>query len=277
MHRMNPNADAVRWRAWLQALADPGHRLEITTCGFWHCTTWDMGRRTLSEHMLHLIFEGGQIGSIAGVPVRSGPGDALWVPAGTEQVLRKRPEVPRLGKTNVRFRLAGAIPPPLPALLHRCAGAQVHLHHLRRELHLRGPGQEERLRAILVLLFAELWRAQTGSSVGLEPAEQERLLDLVDRDPTARPTPASLARSLGLEPPRFARLFQATYGCPARHWLIRHRIERAAERLVDGNLAIGSVAEEFGYPDLFLFSRQFRRVLGISPRQWRDQPAGGRR
>ena len=88
--------------------------------------------------------------------------------------------------------------------------------------------------------------------------------------------PGGQARSLGQEPLRFTRLFQATYGCPPRQWLIRHRIERAAERLVDGNPHIGSVAEQFGYPDLFLFSRQFRRVMGVSPRQWRDLPPGGR-
>lgn len=254
------------WSRWLTALADPALPLTVTLCGRYRQTGWNMGRRVLDDHMLHLVHEGGQAGSVGGRPIRTGPGDALWVPAGVEQVLRQREDGRWFGKRNLRFTL-DAPPPPLPAVIPGAAALAGQLDALRREWAAQQDDRGPRLRALLVLLFCDLRRIAARAGGGLDPAAQQRLLALVERDPAARPQPAGLARALGLSPTWFARLFRRTYGCAPRAWLVRQRIGHAAERLQSA-ASIGAVASEFGYADLFLFSRQFRAVMGASPRRW---------
>ncbi len=267
MHQNDRMDEDARWTRWLAALADPTCPVEIHLCARYRQTGWDMGLRVLPDHMLHLVHGGGQVGTVAGRPIRTGPGDALWVPAGTEQVLRQRDELRWFAKANLRFSIA-ADPPPLPTVVRGAAGVAGHLEGLRREWAARQSDREPRLRALLVLLFSELRRLAAREAGGLDPLAQARLLELVGRDPAARPQPAGLAQALGLSPTWFARLFRRTYGCPPRTWLVRQRMTQAAERL-DSCATVGEVAQRFGYADLFLFSRQFRLVMGCSPRAWR--------
>lgn len=264
------------WSRWLAALADPACPLEVVLCGRQRLAGWDMGRRTLGDHMLHLVDEGGHLGAVAGRPVRTGPGDALWVPAGVEQVLRQRDDVRWFAKRNLRFILGGAEPPPLPAVVHGAAGIAGHLDAIRGEWPSRAADRGVRLRALLVLLFSDLRRCTGLRAGGLDADAQARLLAMVDRDPAGRHHPAALARAVGLAPALFGRRFRRTYGCAPRAWLLRHRIQRAAARLETAT-AIGMVAADFGYRDLFLFSRQFRQVMGTSPRDYRRSLAGGGR
>jgi AraC family transcriptional regulator, arabinose operon regulatory protein len=44
-----------------------------------------------------------------------------------------------------------------------------------------------------------------------------------------------------------------------------------AQRLAESRESIGRIAAEFGYPDAFFFSRQFRAVMGCSPSTWRGR------
>lgn len=254
------------WASWLAALADPACPLEILLCARYRQTGWVMGRRVLPDHMLHLVHGGGHVGQVAGRPVRTGPGDVLWVPAGSEQVLCQSREVRWFAKGNLRFTIAAA-PPPLPTVVRGAAGIAPHLDGLRREWSARQSDRVPRMRALLVLLFSELRRISAREAGGLDATVQARLLELIDRHPSMRLPPAALARQLGLSPTWFARLFRRTYGCAPRSWLVRHRILRAAERMGSAP-SIGVVAEEFGYRDLFLFSRQFRQVMGLGPRAW---------
>jgi AraC-like DNA-binding protein len=52
-------------------------------------------------------------------------------------------------------------------------------------------------------------------------------------------------------------------------WLVRRRIHHAALRLDESDDPVSVVASDLGYPDLFLFSRQFKMVMGRSPRHYR--------
>ena len=257
------------WVRWLAALADPACALEITHCGRFRHAGWDMGRRVLPQHMLHLVREGGHSGSVGDRAIRTGPGDCLWVLAGQEQILAQRNDVRWFSIANLRFTLA-ADPPPLPPVVRGAAAIAIHLDALRREWLARQTDRDARMRALLVLLFSEVRRVSSHDSSGLEAADQSKLLELIDRDPTARLHPANLAHVLSMTPTWFARRFRRTYGCSPRAWLVRRRIERAAEQLGSAT-SVGEVAKAFGYADLFLFSRQFRSVLGTSPRAWLAQ------
>ena len=51
---------------------------------------------------------------------------------------------------------------------------------------------------------------------------------------------------------------------------------RATELLKLTELSIGDIGNAVGYPNQLHFSRAFRSVYGISPRQWRTENKTGR-
>lgn len=259
--------DDTAWDGFLAALADPRRRFAVAVFGHQRFAgEWDMGDRVLPEHMLHAVHQGGHVGSVAGRPLKSESGTVLWVPPGTRQVLRQQsgPFVMHF----LRFTVEGAEAPPGEPPLRRLPDAYRRFSELYGEWTARLPGREARLRALLVLLFTD-WRRAARVRPGLDERQRARLLALVDRRPEAHLGPAALAREVGLSPTWFARLFRRDFGCAPRTWLLRRRIEHAAQRLRETDLPVGAVAAELGWQDLFLFSRQFRAVMGVPPREWR--------
>ena len=60
-------------------------------------------------------------------------------------------------------------------------------------------------------------------------------------------------------------------------WVLRRRLARAREQLVDPDLAgvgVAAVARRCGFRDASHFSRRFREEYGVTPREWRaSRPA----
>lgn len=80
---------------------------------------------------------------------------------------------------------------------------------------------------------------------------------------------SALARELGMGYSLFRRVFREATGLAPQAYRIRRRLERAQEMLLEGR-AISSVARELGYSDLYAFSAQFRKFIGLSPRAYRQ-------
>lgn len=78
-----------------------------------------------------------------------------------------------------------------------------------------------------------------------------------------------LARMTNLSTSHFSALFRATTGMTVTEYLKRLRSARARELLLTTSLPIGELAKRVGYSDAFYFSRQFRSVNGVSPREFR--------
>lgn len=70
---------------------------------------------------------------------------------------------------------------------------------------------------------------------------------------------------------RMRGLFRQALGCLPKEYQMRRRCERAANLLLNPQLSIADVAERLHYPDPFAFSKQFSKVMGLSPRQYRKQ------
>jgi transcriptional regulator GlxA family with amidase domain len=81
---------------------------------------------------------------------------------------------------------------------------------------------------------------------------------------------AELARRAAMSERHFLRMFRKTFETSPLEHLIRLRIRRAAELLETGGCNITETGYKCGFSDSNYFSRQFRRILGMSPRQYRD-------
>lgn len=80
---------------------------------------------------------------------------------------------------------------------------------------------------------------------------------------------AEIARRVGVHPVHLARTFRAFFGrTPGDHVRAR-RCQRAAELLGSTCRPIVEVAIESGFADQSHFTRQFRRVMGVPPAEFR--------
>jgi len=67
----------------------------------------------------------------------------------------------------------------------------------------------------------------------------------------------------------FARQFRAATGLPPHQYVISRRVERAKQLLQEGDLSLAVVAAAAGFADQSKLSHTFKRVVGVSPRQFR--------
>ena len=79
-----------------------------------------------------------------------------------------------------------------------------------------------------------------------------------------------LAGAVSLSPFYFARIFEKGTGLPPHRYLESIRIRRACALLERGE-AIAAEATSVGYADQSHLTKRFKRYLGITPRQFRDE------
>lgn len=80
-----------------------------------------------------------------------------------------------------------------------------------------------------------------------------------------------LAGQAGISVPHFFRCFKNATGASPMDWLRRERINQAKRLLSETDERIRVIAEQVGYRDPFYFSRDFRKLVGVSPRRYRNQ------
>ena len=78
-----------------------------------------------------------------------------------------------------------------------------------------------------------------------------------------------LAARLKLRTPTFRKMFRDHYHTPPAEFRIRRRLEQISTQLIQGNKTIKELADEYGYPNVFVFSRQFKRFTGMTPAKYR--------
>ena len=85
----------------------------------------------------------------------------------------------------------------------------------------------------------------------------------------------SVAEKLSLHPVYLSRLMKQELGMPFARYLTQVRISRALELMVQPNAKVWQIAEKVGYRSANQFSAAFKRILGVSPADYRIE--GGQR
>lgn len=78
-----------------------------------------------------------------------------------------------------------------------------------------------------------------------------------------------MARQVHLSPTYFSRIFNQELGEPFTGYLNRVRIERSLDLLKHTQLKMTDIALTVGFSDQSYFSRTFKKIMGISPVQYR--------
>ena len=84
---------------------------------------------------------------------------------------------------------------------------------------------------------------------------------------------AAEAGTLGISLVHFRRLFTALLGMPPHRYLVACRLARALRLLEGSRRSVKEIAFRCGYKSEFHFSRAFRALMKLSPREYRKQSA----
>ncbi|KQH87051.1 transcriptional regulator [Vibrio furnissii] len=69
----------------------------------------------------------------------------------------------------------------------------------------------------------------------------------------------------------FERKFRASFNLSPNEWLIQQKIERAKGLLEETTLPLERLAEQSGFDSVVTLRHHFRRLLGVSPKQYQQQ------
>lgn len=142
----------------------------------------------------------------------------------------------------------------------------------------RGKRQSELAAAILgskfqSLLLSLALQTSEEKSTGPKHRKSDDTLDAVkerlDQEFTKPFVVADLARESGLSGHYFSARFQERFGVTVNTYLLNLRLEMARYLLISTNLPVKEVAYECGIQNPNYFNKQFRRLAGCSPSDYR--------
>lgn len=80
-----------------------------------------------------------------------------------------------------------------------------------------------------------------------------------------------IAANCGINRSYFGKIFHSRIGKSPQEFLMHYRMAKATELLKLTNLSIADIGNAVGYPNQLHFSRAFKNVYGVSPRNWRSE------
>jgi len=236
--------------------------------------------RILPYHIIYYFVGGGMIVELPKTQERITvqAGSMFILNANVEHTFSRLPNHDAISAIHFRFQsyfTDGSVCRFAPDCLY-IENAQS-LRHDAERLHqiLRYPNilyRDAQLKSIALLFFADVFANHSTQSISTLNFNQQRKLNkFIHEHVHERLSSVELAQVVGLSQDYFTRLFKQTYGMSPRKKLVHERIHVASTRLVETQQTITEIAEGLGYTDIYLFSRQFKQITGLSPRKFRQQ------
>jgi len=94
----------------------------------------------------------------------------------------------------------------------------------------------------------------------------------IDEHMNRRLTRKQIAEKFSVSESHLARQFKQATGYSLTDYIVRRRMQCAAQLLRSTSLPVAHIAERCGYLQDAFFSRSFRKLYGLSPRAYRQEP-----
>ena len=213
-------------------------------------------------------------------------GDMLITPANTPLFVRwegnenclqiqlpeaflKRVAEETLGKNGDRLTL-------VPTFQSRNQQLEAIATLLMAEVQQRQPSGSLYLDSLANVLAVQLLRNYGTNSTqvtsyegGLPIYQLNQVLDYIDAELAEGIKLADLAKLLNMSPFHFGRMFKQSMGISPHQYVIQQRLERAKHLLKHSDRAIIDIALECGFNSHSNLSKQFRKVMGMTPKTFR--------
>lgn len=128
----------------------------------------------------------------------------------------------------------------------------------------------EKLGTLLTLLMEQSWHPES-VTVSRKRLELAAVKEYLDEHFAEKIVLEELAEKFFINKFYLSKIFKETYGTTVNNYLISKRITRAKQLLRFTDMTVDEVGAAVGMGDANYFSRMFRKVEGISPREYRKQ------
>lgn len=156
-----------------------------------------------------------------------------------------------------------------------------YLYAMQAELREKRQGWESMARVVLSGALIELSRMfsanrqKTNSIVHYLPYIRQ-VLGYIHENYREAIGAEDIAEHLGLSADYLTRLFKKTTGVSPVEYLRNYRVGKAIGFLQQSDRAVGEISAAVGISDLSVFSRQFKKITGVSPSAARKSRLGKR-
>lgn len=97
------------------------------------------------------------------------------------------------------------------------------------------------------------------------------VLTFIEQHYQERISVEDIAAFCNLDRSYLGKIFKSVLNSTPQDFLIRYRIDKSCELLKITDLTIAEISEMVGYPNQFNFSRVFKKTIGKSPRNWKNE------
>jgi AraC family transcriptional regulator len=233
-----------------------------------------LGRDDYPYWVIEYVVSGAGEARAAGKRFPLGPGTVFCYPPRTGMALETDPQRPldkffvALGGAGVRPALARAgLVPGRPVRLEVHAPLQSAWEELIREGRRTGPVSDRLVSGLLGVLLLRLEDLVRHPEHGPDRARLNflRCKSVIDGNVAQIGSLAAAARACGLEASSICRLFRRFQGTSPHRYILRARMNLAAELILSGGCLVKEAAARVGFEDPYHFSRRFKAVHGVPP------------
>mgnify|MGYP006291263337 CR=1 FL=1 len=126
--------------------------------------------------------------------------------------------------------------------------------------------------SLMTTIFVEMYKEMKSRENGVgfdNRLEQARLY--MEEHPFIEYNLTSMADIAGLSEKYFTKLFKEQYGVNPRTYFLNTRMHHARYLIEYSDKSIKEIAFEVGYADQYIFSKQFKKVIGKSPSYYKKK------
>jgi len=140
---------------------------------------------------------------------------------------------------------------------------------LYKEFQLTDEASSLAIEGLALEVIAELSRHHVKTPGRKPPNSVEQTRELLHSHFSESLTLDGIARSVGTHPVHLARMFRRYHHCTIGEYLRKLRIEFACREISATDSPLALIASRIGFYDQSHFSRTFKRMIGITPGQYR--------
>jgi AraC-like DNA-binding protein len=275
----SPQVAAAR-RFYLDLSPAANRSLAVVCGGLEHCTAdYAIHRTTFPFNSIEYVARGSGQVKLQGKTFPLNPGTIFAYGPGVSHDITGSPTAPLVkyfvdfsGRSAARLLKSCKVPPGHVAQVfppNALAGLFDEL--IQSGLHL-GRGNRELCSKLLECLTLKIAGTNTplGGTETLSFASYQQCRRHIEQNYLNLRTLEQIAQECHADKAYLCRLFRRYDQQSPYQFLLRLKMNHAAERLQQPRSLVKQVAEEAGFSDPFHFSRVFRNVLGVSPAAFRD-------
>jgi AraC-like DNA-binding protein len=146
------------------------------------------------------------------------------------------------------------------------------LRKLFRKNRVMTPDRQDDLLNLMELIASRLTHAdehRLRPEPGRMQAQLGRAVTFIEVHLSERLPLPMIAHVAGVSTRNLTRLFRREFSSTVVEFILRRRISRARDRLRNTDRTCAEIAFETGFGSVQHFNRIFRRIEGVSPREWR--------